>query len=389
MNILFVDQTGKIGGAELSLLDIAKAYRQNCLVALFTDGPFRELLEKQRIPVDVLANKPIQVRRDSGLIQSLGSIGQLLPLIRQVTHLSRHYDVIYANTQKALVVGAIASLLTRRPLICHLHDILTEDHFSHFNRLLVVSLCNYFASLVIADSQATAAAFIQAGGWSNKTEVVYYGFEPELYRNLVPNASQIRQQLGLEGRFLVGHFSRLSPWKGQHILLDALVHCPEDVVVLLVGDALFGEQSYVEQLHQQVTELGLEDRVRFLGFRSDVPQLMAACNLVTHTSTSPEPFGRVIIEAMLCGTPIVAAEAGGAVELVERGKTGWLVPPGDSLKLAAAINQCRNQPEQAAAIAQQAQIVASQRFHLDTTNQQILNLLYQVAPRCLRAQEMI
>ena len=79
--------------------------------------------------------------------------------------------------------------------------------------------------------------------------------------------------------------------------------------LLLVGDALFGEYEYLEQLHHQVKRLGLGDRVHFLGFRSDIPQLMSLCDLIAHTSTAPEPFGRVIVEGMLCGKPVVAAAA--------------------------------------------------------------------------------
>ena len=108
--------------------------------------------------------------------------------------------------------------------------------------------------------------------------------------------------MGLGDRFVIGHFSRLSPWKGQHILLEALVHCPADVVAILVGDALFGEQDYVQTLKAQVESLGLQNRVHFLGFRSDIVPLMHACDVVAHTSTAPEPFGRVIAEAMLCRT---------------------------------------------------------------------------------------
>jgi glycosyltransferase involved in cell wall biosynthesis len=148
-----------------------------------------------------------------------------------------------------------------------------------------------------------------------------------------------------------------------------------------VGDALFGEQDYVQYLHEQVAELGLEKRVRFLGFRSDIVPLMKACDLVAHTSTSPEPFGRVIIEAMLCGRPVVAAAAGGVVELVEIGKTGWLFSPGNSQQLAQIITTCRNQPDRAATIAHQAQIHATQRFELTATNQRISQLLYQVLDR--------
>jgi glycosyltransferase involved in cell wall biosynthesis len=379
MNILFLDQTGKIGGAEICLLDIAKPYRKNCLVGLFTDGPFKDLLEKQQIPVQVLSKKPIQVHKDSGFLESLKSLGQLIPLILRVANLSRNYDLIYANTQKALIVGAIASFISRRSLVFHLHDILSEDHFSVSNRFLSVITANYFASLIIADSKATLAAFVAAGGREHKAKMVYYGFEAQFCRNLDSEAIQLRTQFDLQGKFVVGHFSRLSPWKGQHVLIEALTHCDQNVIAVFVGDALFGEQDYVEKLHQQVAQLGLSDRVRFLGFRSDVSELMSICDLIAHTSTSAEPFGRVIVEGMLCSKPVVAAAAGGAVEIVEHGQTGWLTPPGDALKLAEVINLCFSQPELAIEVAQQAQQVACQRFDMATTNQEIAQLLHEIA----------
>lgn len=375
LKILFLDQSGKPGGAELCLIDIAKPYRDSCLVGLFVDGSFRQLLEQQQIPVEVLATEAIKVRKESSLTQSLSSVTALLPLIAKVVQKARQYDLIYANTQKALVVGALASFLSRRPLVYHLHDILSTDHFSPTNLKVAVTLANRFASLVIANSKASQAAFLEAGGRSDIIDVVYNGFEPEVYQSDRSNISQLKTQLELEGQFIVGHFSRLSPWKGQHILIEALTYCPQEVTAILVGDALFGEQDYVQQLHKQVAELGLEDRVKFLGFRSDIPQLMAICDLVTHTSTAPEPFGRVIVEAMLCGRPIVAAQSGGAIELIEPGINGFLVPPGKPHKLAEVINTCHTQPEYTIAIAQSAYEIASRRFHQTNIDRQIADLL--------------
>ncbi len=378
MKILFLDQTGKLGGAELSLLEIARQYRETSLVGLFEDGLFRQALEQQQVPVNVLANRSIQVRKDSGLWQSLGSLGQLLPLVYRVAQLSRSYDLIYTNTQKALVVGALASAISRCPMVYHLRDILSVEHFSRTNRGLAISLANRFAVRVIANSEATRAAFIEAGGRADLVQVIYNGFELSLYDTPDPAPEITRRQLELNDRFVVGHFSRLSPWKGQHILIEALAHCPDNVVAILVGDALFGEQDYVKQLHQQVKALGLSDRVQFLGFRKEVISLIAACDLVAHTSTAPEPFGRVIVEAMLCGTPVVAADAGGAVELVSPGKTGWLTPPGDVLKLASVIQDCQKMPEKAAAIAHQAQIDARERFDTMQIQQQIQACLQKI-----------
>ncbi|MEM9165216.1 MAG: glycosyltransferase, partial [Cyanobacteria bacterium P01_F01_bin.4] len=321
----------------------------------------------------------------SGLMAGLKSLNRLIPLIASVTQLSKPYDLIYANTQKALVVGAIASLLSHRPLVYHLHDIVSPEHFSATNRRIIITLANR-ATLVIANSQASRDAFVQAGGQADLVQVVYNGFRPKTYASCLDDRARadLRNQLTPPGThpgdhpppFLIGHFSRLSPWKGQHVLIEALQYCPDNITALLVGDALFGEQDYVQQLHQQVKALKLEHRVKFLGFRADIPPLMAACDLVAHTSTAPEPFGRVIVEAMLCGTPVAAAAAGGAVELVDGGQTGdgqtgWLTPPGDARALADIINTCQRHPEQSKAVAQQAQTQAAQRFDLDSINTKI------------------
>jgi glycosyltransferase involved in cell wall biosynthesis len=375
MKILFLDQSGKPGGAELCLIDIAKPYGDRALVGLFADGDFKTLLQQHSIPVEVLTTQAIQVRKQSNLGQALASFTQLVPLLIKVIKLAKQYDLIYANTQKALVIGALASFFARRPLVYHLHDILSEEHFSQTNLRVAITLANTFASLVIANSHASQEAFVQAGGKSELTAIVYNGFDHKNYQVCESEVKQIQQQLGLEGKFVVGHFSRLAPWKGQHILIDALAKCPPHVTAILVGDALFGEQDYVQELHQQVTALGLENRVKFLGFRSDIPQLMAACNLVAHTSTAPEPFGRVIVEAMLCGTPVVAAKAGGAMELVQHGVNGFLVTPEKPLELAQVINTCLQEIEITATIAAHAKNTASQRFDVATINKQIAQLL--------------
>lgn len=379
MKILFLDQSGHLGGAELCLLDIVKPVAPQSLVCLLADGPFRQRLEAECIPVQVVGRGPIQVRKESSLAQGIGAIGQLLPMVQQVAHLAKSYDLIYANTPKALIVGTLASVLARRPLTYHLHDIISPEHFSATNRRLLVGLANRFAQLVIANSEASKAAFIAAGGKAHRVAVVYNGFCPAVYQ--VPSATidQLRQDLQLGGKFAIGHFSRLSPWKGQHVLIEALAHCPSNVVAILVGDALFGEDDYVQQLHRQVEFLGLGDRVKFLGFRSDIPQLMAACDGVAHTSTAPEPFGRVIVEAMLCGRPTIAAQAGGAVELIDHGRTGWLCPPDHSAKLADLIGHLHQQPEDAQRVAIAGQIHAQQQFDLANTNSQIQTLLRSLA----------
>ncbi len=375
MKVLFLDQTGKLAGAERVLLDLVKPYKQECLVGLFEDGPFRELLAEQNTPVTVLARKPNEVKRESSLLQGVSSLGKFIPLLLKTIKLSRKYDLIYANTPKAMVIGALASALSDRPFVYHLHDILTPDHFSSTNRRLIVTLANRFASKIIAVSQAARNAFVEAGGKAELVEVIYNGFEPSKFQGYEPERDTVRQELGFDDKFIVGHFCRLSPWKGQDVLLKALTHCADDIVAVFVGDALFGEEEYAAQLQQQVKDLNLESRVKFLGFRRDVPRLMTGCDLVAHTSTSPEPASRVLVETMLSGKPLVASRIGGTTELVQEEKMGGLFPSGDPVALAKIINERYQQPEQTAKIAIQAKNMASSLFRLEKNQQEVTNLL--------------
>jgi glycosyltransferase involved in cell wall biosynthesis len=351
--VLFVDHAAAMGGAEWMLLDLARAYGDPHdaptggpqgegarAVVLLEEGPFRRHLEQAGVPVAVVAAPSAVhgVRRGGGLAASLRAAPGVAATASRLARRARRYDVVYANSQKALVVGAVAARLAWRPLVWHLHDLLTADHFSRARRRLAVGLANRFAARVVCNSEATAAAFAAAGGDRRRTRVVYNGIRASAFDAVTDAETQaLRRRLGVDARPLVGVFSRLAPWKGQHVLLDALDRLP-GWQALLVGDALFAEDGpYAAALRARAAAPGLAGRVHFLGFRDDVPALVKACDVVAHTSVAPEPFGRVIVEGMLAGRPVVAADAGGAREIVEDGRTGRLVAPGDAGALAAAL----------------------------------------------------
>ena len=131
---------------------------------------------------------------------------------------------------------------------------------------------------------------------------------------------------------------------------------------VIVGGALFGEEAYEEKLKELTRELGIADRVTFAGHLDDVPKVMAACDVVVHCSTAPEPFGLVIVEAMMVGTPVIASAAGGAREIVVHGETGLLTPPGDENTLASAIRSNLDQPIRSATMSGKAKERAIQKF---------------------------
>jgi glycosyltransferase involved in cell wall biosynthesis len=200
------------------------------------------------------------------------------------------------------------------------------------------------------------------GGRADLVKVVYDGIASGRFDQVRPEqANSIRQELGLENVPVVGLFSRLSFWKGQHILLEALRALP-DVHGLLVGDVLFGEDEYVTQIKNMANEPDLQNRVHWLGFRNDVPILMAACDIIVHASTEPEPCARMAVEGQLAQKPVIATAAGGMFEIVEDGVTGRLSIPGDALSLATAIRELLADPTTAHKLAKQGRDSAQVKF---------------------------
>ncbi len=367
MRILFLDHTAALGGAELYLLDLAPAFAPPGEVVLFEEGLFTAKLRAASIPVAVIAAPRAlhRVARESGLAASLGAAPSLVGLAWRVAQKARAFDVIYANSQKALVVGSLAALLARRPLVWNLHDLLTTEHFSQLNIRIAVTLANRFVRLVIANSEATKEAFLRAGG-RRPVVVVHNGIDVSRFTTVDPERLRaLRRELRLGEGPVVGLFSRLAPWKGQHVLLEAMALLP-GVEAVLVGEALFQEeQRYAQQLRERAAQPDLRGRVHFLGFREDVPVLMQVVDVVVHTSVAPEPFGRVIVEGMLARRPVIATKAGGALEIVRPGKTGLLVPPGDAQALARAIQYLLMHPNEAHQLAQAAYKDACTRFSLE------------------------
>ena len=361
-NILFLTHTGRMGGAEMCLLTIAGGLHGDVL--LFDDGPLRQrLLARQvsvslpRVRLDLQA-----IRRDRGMLKVLPALAGIGALIRQIRQMAASHDLVYCNSQKSFVIGALASWFHRTPLLWHLHDILDRSHFGRLQISLVTTLANRCATCVVAPSRAVADAFVAAGGRAALVKVIANGVEPPAGVELADREA-LRRSLDLPEGPLFGVFSRLSRWKGQQVALQALVSLP-DAACIIAGDALFGEEEYARSLWMQAEQLGIANRVYFLGHRDDVAMLMRAVDVVVHPSIDPEPFGLTLVEAMLTGTPVIASDAGAASEILDGGRFGTLVPPGDAAGLAAALaTTLHGHPGRPNAILRQ---VAAARCHAET-----------------------
>ncbi len=167
----------------------------------------------------------------------------------------------------------------------------------------------------------------------------------------LPGHFQPARTAARNGQVRIGLIGRISPWKGQHIFLQAAARVYQkfpEARFFIVGSALFGEAEYDRKVRSLTESLGISDLVTFTGFRKDVQNMIADMDLIVHASTTGEPFGQVIIEGMAAGKPVIATDGGGVPEIVEDGKTGILVPMGDVQAMADAIGRMLADPALAA-----------------------------------------
>jgi glycosyltransferase involved in cell wall biosynthesis len=365
-SVLFLTHVGDPGGAEYKMVDLCRALGAAGRVLLFQHGALEAILRRTHIPFSVapMSVSARSVRKEGGLRSILKAIPGTLAMLRRVAREGRKHDVVVCFSQKSFVVASLAKPFTRRPVVWFMNDILSPEHFSRYLVGMLVWLSRWSADHVVLNSYASRQAWLDSGGRTRNVSVIYPGAEAYLAadrRRDAHRTSGYRKQYSPNGRPLIGMFGRISRWKGQEVFLKAIAQLPE-VNAVIVGGALFDEEAYERRIRDLTRELGIESRVVFTGHISDVMALMAACNVIAHCSTAPEPFGLVIVQAMLAGVPVIASDAGGAREIVTPGETGQLTPLQDHAALARAIRRYLDDPQWSHGVAQQARVRACETF---------------------------
>jgi glycosyltransferase involved in cell wall biosynthesis len=157
----------------------------------------------------------------------------------------------------------------------------------------------------------------------------------------------------------------LDTWKGQEVFLRAMARVKDELPGakgVIVGDPPPGKPECRERLLALSGELALSENLVFSAFYMDVPAIMSALDVLVLASTSPEPFGRVLIEAMAAGKPVIASDAGAAREIIENGVQGLLVPAGDAEALAHAIVHLLTHRDVATIMGQKGRARVRERF---------------------------
>ncbi len=350
--ILFVHSSDELYGSDAVLLELVRRLdrtRFTPLVALPTDLPYSGGLSTELACLGVHCQHLDMAVLRRRYLSAYGLPRFLWRLVRGSRQLGRliqceGVDLVHCNTA-AVWSGALAAKLSGCPLIWHIHEIITHPPLM---RKVIAWLVTLLADSVVTISGAvrdhlladrpTAAAKIVV----IPDAVDTHRFHPQV------DGTLLRQELGLGADdVLVGCVGRLHTWKGQDLLVEAARHVVAqmpNVHFAIVGDIVPGQPKPRQIVEQRIQRWNLGANVHLLGFRREMPQVMAALDILALPSTLPEPFGVVLLEAMAMAVPVVAAAHGGALEIVVDDETGLLVPPGDAKTLADAIGQLAISP---------------------------------------------
>jgi glycosyltransferase involved in cell wall biosynthesis len=208
---------------------------------------------------------------------------------------------------------------------------------------------------------------VQRGMPADNIRVLYDGLDPASVQPRVSPAELRAQWQVAPDQAVVGIVGNIREWKGQETVVRALIEVVKrrDVVCFFVGAATQGDKPYEEKLKRLVAEAGIERNVRWTGYQRDPASYMQMMSIVIHGSLQPEPFGMVVLEAMAQRKPVIGSGAGGVVEIVVEGETGYTFPPGDSATLAARLLDLLGDPARAAAMGERGFARLQSAFTMD------------------------
>lgn len=352
--VLLVHSGTSLYGSDRSLLAIASGLdtrRYVPVVALPGEGPLLRELTRRKVEAHVLPLAILRRRYAPGYI--CGLAGQMAVSVRRLARFMEAHGVslVHTNTSHVLSSGP-AARLRHVPHICHVREI---PRIPRPLRRLFARFVAWQSDRAIAISRAVREEFLGDLVPDSRARLIHSAIELEPFRAL-PSREAAKSQLGVPpGGPLIGTVGRVTPWKGQRSFVEAagLIagRLPEANFVV-VGDADTEEnRGYRSELEARAEELGLSQRLRFVGFREDVCVYLAAMDVFVLPSSAPEPLGRVVLEAMAAGTPVVATAHGGPVEVLEGGRCGLLVPPDEEGALAEAVERLVRDAELGARLA--------------------------------------
>ncbi len=283
------------------------------------------MLEEAGIPV-------VEFRKEKTLL-SLSGIKQLF---RLALFLRRgKFQVLHAHDLWSNLLGAPAAWLARTPVVISSRRYLADLEWYRPWKDKILSMVYSLSTFIVVNSQAVKTLLMERHGLrADKIHVIHNGVDVDRFASAREERERLLPGVANDRQLVVVLANMYSPTKGHAHLISAarsLCRSVPEVMFLMIGDG-----SERLRLQQQVRELGLEKYFLFLGRRSDIPELLACCNMAVLPSET-ESLPNAVLEAMSAGLAVVATSTGGTLEVIDDGVSGLLVPPQSPQLLAAAI----------------------------------------------------
>ena len=288
-----------------------------------------------------------EVKREGIRFQSIKHFRQKISLFNDCLALwelvrlmsQKKYDIIHTHNSKAGFIGRLAAKISRVPIIVHtIHGFAFHEYERPPRRILFILLERFaarFSDRLITVSEPLKEWGLRLNiGKPNKYVTIYDGIEVEKFKVNI-NIDEKKRELEIKpGEKVIGVVAKLWEGKGHETILEA---APLVIKEIPAVKFLFVGEGYLRnRLETRVRESSLSDHVIFAGFRADIPEITTTFDIALLISLF-EGMGRVLLEAMVLGKPVIATKVGGIVDVVRDGETGILIPPRDSGALAKAI----------------------------------------------------
>lgn len=340
MKTLYIHGSADHYGSAKILLDILRipGNASDAIVVLPHDGRLVDDIKALNIPVHIM-NLGVLRRKYMTPWGIVGRVFLWLTAIRQLKQLITLYNIqrVYVNSAN-VIIGPALKQKNQTELVWHLHEIV--EHPAILKNLLAFLIKR--ADKVIAVSKATQVFWQMAT--KKKVELLYNGMELGKYAAVQADKKQILPKSDPNETW-VGMIGRVQPWKGQHYFLEIIEayfnQHPSDKTTrfIIAGDAYPGNELLAVELSLAIERKKLGGRVTYLGYRSDIPALLATFDLLVLPSTSPDPLPTVVLEAMAAGKPVLATAQGGALEMIADQETGRFMPIGNALAASGVLGE--------------------------------------------------
>lgn len=364
IKILYIEGWGDFkGGGPRSFFNLISHLdrkKYDPIVVCPASGALLDAFKKINVKVEIIKAESLKAVH---LFSFIRATDKLLKLIKEEKVALIHSN---AGASRESFYSLVAAKIMGIPFIYHSRVIESAG--------IIERILAKMSTRIIVISEAVRKKF----RWIKNEEKIVKIYNGVDLKNFNPEISGqgIREEFGIPPEAMViGTVGNLIPWKGHKYFLQAAKEIKDKVKAkfIIVGEDLTDKKKYKKELEVMAEDLGIRDDLIFTDFREDIPQIMAAFDIFVLPSIN-EPFGRVLIEAMACGKPVVATEGGGVPEIVKDAQTGILVPMENPSAISKAVISLLEDNKRAKELGLSGRKRAEDFFGIETNVKQTENL---------------